>query len=38
MKELASQKLAYERREVSKEEAMQFFGEKGDQYKDRADQ
>ena len=33
MKELASQKLAYERREVSKQEAMQFFGEKGDHYK-----
>ena len=33
MKELASQKLAYERKEVSKQEAMQFFGEKGDHYK-----
>jgi threonyl-tRNA synthetase len=33
MKELASQKLAYARREVSKTEAMQFFGDKGDEYK-----
>jgi len=33
MKELASQKLAYQREEVSKEEAMKFFGDKGDDYK-----
>jgi threonyl-tRNA synthetase len=33
MKELASQKNVYERSEVSKEEAMSFFGEKGDEYK-----
>ena len=33
MKELASQKLAYERKEVSKQEAMQFFGDKEDHYK-----
>jgi threonyl-tRNA synthetase len=33
MKELASRKLAYERKEVSKQEAMEFFGEKGDFYK-----
>ncbi len=33
MKELASQKLAYQREEVSKEAAMKRFGEKGDDYK-----
>jgi len=33
MKELASQKLSYARKEVSKAEAMQFFGYKGDEYK-----
>jgi threonyl-tRNA synthetase len=33
MKELASLKNGYERQEVSKEEAMSFFGEKGDEYK-----
>jgi len=33
MKELASQKLSYARKEVSKAEAMQFFGDKGDEYK-----
>jgi len=33
MMELASQKEGYERREVSKEEAMNFFGNKGDEYK-----
>jgi len=33
MKELASQKLAYQRKEVSKKEAMKFFGDKGDDYK-----
>jgi threonyl-tRNA synthetase len=33
MKELASQKEVYTRKEVSKEEAMKFFGDKGDEYK-----
>ncbi|MCK5068271.1 MAG: threonine--tRNA ligase [Bacteroidales bacterium] len=33
MKELASQKLAYQRKELSKKEAMKFFGDKGDDYK-----
>jgi len=33
MKELATQKEEYTRKEVSKEEAMQFFGDKGDEYK-----
>ena len=33
MKELASLKNGYQREEVSKEEAMKFFGDKGDQYK-----
>jgi len=33
MKELVSQKNEYQRREVSKEEAMSFFGDKGDDYK-----
>jgi threonyl-tRNA synthetase len=33
MKELASLKQAYRRQEVSKEEALKYFGEKGDQYK-----
>ncbi|MEA3461487.1 MAG: threonine--tRNA ligase [Bacteroidota bacterium] len=33
MKELASRKEEYTRKEVSKEEAMNFFGEKGDEYK-----
>ncbi len=33
MKELASQKEEYTRKEVSKEKAMQFFGDKGDEYK-----
>lgn len=33
MKELASQKLSFERKEVSKEEAIAYFTEKGDEYK-----
>ncbi len=33
MKELAAQKLSYQREEVSKAEAMDFFGKKGDEYK-----
>jgi len=33
MKELISQKNGYQRREVTKEEAMQFFNDKGDEYK-----
>ncbi len=33
MKDLASQKAGYTRKEVSKEEAMLFFGDKGDEYK-----
>jgi threonyl-tRNA synthetase len=33
MKELASRNLPYRREEVSKEEALRFFGEKGDEYK-----
>ncbi len=33
MKELARQKNAYRRRVVSKQEAMDFFGQKGDEYK-----
>jgi threonyl-tRNA synthetase len=33
MKELASQKLSYSRKEVSKSEAMKFFEAKGDNYK-----
>jgi threonyl-tRNA synthetase len=33
MKELAAQKLSYQREEVSKAEAMNFFGKKGDEYK-----
>jgi len=33
MLELAREKRTFERREVSKDEALQFFGEKGDQYK-----
>lgn len=33
MKELASLKEVYTRNEVSKEEAMKFFGDKGDDYK-----
>ncbi len=33
MKELARQKNAYNRRVVSKQEAMDFFGKKGDEYK-----
>jgi threonyl-tRNA synthetase len=33
MKELASQKLGYSRKEVSKAEAMKFFEDKGDDYK-----
>jgi threonyl-tRNA synthetase len=33
MKELASQKEVYTRKEVSKEEALKFFGDKGDEYK-----
>jgi threonyl-tRNA synthetase len=33
MKELASQKEVYTRKEVGKEEAMQFFTAKGDEYK-----
>lgn len=33
MKELVSQKNVYQRREVSKEEAMQFFEDKDDEYK-----
>jgi len=33
MKELASQKERYTRKEVSKEDAMQFFEDKGDDYK-----
>lgn len=33
MKELASQKEIYSRREVSKAEAVNYFGKKGDEYK-----
>ena len=33
MKELARQKNAYQRRVVSKAEAMEYFGNKGDEYK-----
>ena len=33
MKELASLKNSYQRKEVSKAEAMKFFGDKGDDYK-----
>ena len=33
MKELASQKEIYDRREVSKNEALDYFGKKGDEYK-----
>jgi len=33
MKELASQKEAFTRKEVSKKEALEFFGSKGDEYK-----
>ena len=33
MKELASQKEIYSRREVSKNEALDYFGKKGDEYK-----
>ncbi len=33
MKELVSQKNRYQRREVTKEEAMKFFSDKGDEYK-----
>lgn len=33
MKELASRKQEYHRREVSKKEALAFFGDKGDEYK-----
>jgi len=33
MKELASRKSQYERRDVSKDEAMAYFGDKGDEYK-----
>lgn len=33
MKELAAQKQAFQRREVSKKEALDYFGKKGDEYK-----
>jgi len=33
MKELASKKLTFERKEVSKADAIQYFTEKGDEYK-----
>ena len=33
MKELASQKMSFDRMEVSKEEAIAYFTEKGDEYK-----
>ncbi len=33
MKELAKQKLTYKRRDVSKDEALDYFGKKGDEYK-----
>jgi threonyl-tRNA synthetase len=33
MKELASSKEVYNRKEISKDEALSFFGEKGDEYK-----
>ena len=33
MKELASQKNSYTREDVSKEEALKLFGNKGDEYK-----
>ena len=33
MKELSTQKLAYSRKEVTKSEALEFFTEKGDEYK-----
>ena len=33
MKELAAEKQAFQRREVSKKEALDYFGKKGDEYK-----
>ena len=33
MKELASQKMSFERKEISKEEAIAYFSKKGDEYK-----
>jgi len=33
MKELASNKEVYQRKEISKKEALDFFGQKGDEYK-----
>ena len=33
MKELASQKMSFDRKEVSKEDAIAYFTEKGDEYK-----
>ena len=33
MKELASQKLSFERKDISKKEAIAYFTEKGDEYK-----
>jgi len=33
MKELASQKISFDRKEVSKEDAIAYFTEKGDEYK-----
>lgn len=33
MKELAKQKQTYKRRDVSKDEALDYFGKKGDEYK-----
>ena len=33
MKDLASQKMSFDRKEVSKEEAIAYFTEKGDEYK-----
>lgn len=33
MQELARQKIAYTRKEVSKEDALKYFNEKGDEYK-----
>jgi threonyl-tRNA synthetase len=33
MKELAQKKLTYKRRDVSKDEALDYFGKKGDEYK-----
>ena len=33
MKELAAQKVSFDRKNISKEEAIQYFTDKGDEYK-----